>query len=57
MSRAYVTEYVSQLIWSALTGVLHEAGIRPDPNAQVPSGRPLLTMRTGERLAGAKGSR
>ena len=39
MSRAYVTEYVSQLIWSALTGVLHEAGIRPDPDAQVPSGR------------------
>ena len=33
MSRAYVTEYVSQLIWSALTGVLHEAGIQPDPNA------------------------
>lgn len=57
MSRAYVTEYVSQLIWSALTGVLHEAGIRPDPNAQVPSGRPLLTLRTGERLAGPKNSR
>ena len=57
MSRAHLTEYVSQLIWSALTGVLHEAGIRPDPNAQVPSGRPLLTLRTGDQLAGPKGSR
>ena len=57
MGRAYVTEYVSQLIWSALTGVLHEAGIRPDPNAQVPTGRPTLTLRAGERTGGPRGSR
>ena len=35
MSRGDVTEYVSQLIWWALTGILHEAGIVADPDAPV----------------------
>jgi AcrR family transcriptional regulator len=40
VSRAQVTEYVSQLIWWALTGVLREAGIVPDPDGRVLPGGP-----------------
>jgi AcrR family transcriptional regulator len=40
MSRAQVTEHVSQLIWWALTGVLRDAGITADPDGPVPV--PLL---------------
>jgi AcrR family transcriptional regulator len=56
MSRAHVTDYVSQLIWWALTGVLREAGIAADPDAQVPPARPVLSLRGGD-LAASRGSR
>jgi AcrR family transcriptional regulator len=36
MSRTHVTECISQLIWGALTGVLIDAGIWPDPEGRVP---------------------
>ena len=47
MSRAQVTEYVSQLIWWALTGVLRDAGIAADPDRPVPVPRPVLSVRPG----------
>ena len=47
MSRAQVTEYVSQLIWWALTGVLRDAGVAADPDAPVPDPRPVLSVRPG----------
>ena len=55
MSRAQVTDYVSQLIWWALTGVLREAGIAADPDAPVPAGRPVLApgRESAARLPGA----
>ena len=57
MSRAHVTEYVSQLIWWALTGILHEAGIVADPDAPVPPARPVLSLRTSDQAAAPGGSR
>jgi hypothetical protein len=57
MSRAHVIDYVSQLIWWALTGVLHEAGIAADPDAPVPPARPLLSLRTSGLAAGSRGPR
>ena len=36
MSRVHVVEYVTQLVWSALYGVLHEAGIAIDPDRPLP---------------------
>ena len=44
MSRAHVVEYVTRLIWAALSGLLGEAGI-----VLVPADRPRLTLhRTGQ---------
>ena len=57
MSRAQVTDYVSQLIWWALTGVLREAGIAADPEAAVPAARPALTPRAGQMTAVSRGPR
>lgn len=57
MSRAQVTDYASQLIWWALTGVLREAGITADPDAPVPDGRPVLAHRAGNLAASSRGSR
>ena len=57
MSRAQVTDYVSQLIWWALTGVLREAGITADPDAPVPDGRPVLAPRPGNLACGSRGPR
>jgi AcrR family transcriptional regulator len=57
MSRAHVTDYVSQLVWWALTGVLREAGIAADPDARVPAPRPVLTLRTGDPAARRRGAR
>lgn len=51
MSRAHVVEYVSQLIWSALSGVLRDAGIEIDPARPLPAARPRLTVRPGARPA------
>ncbi len=56
MSRAHAAEYVSQLIWWALTGVLRDAGISADPDAPVPAARPVLSLRTSDLAAAPGGS-
>jgi AcrR family transcriptional regulator len=48
MSRPHVVEYVTQLIWSALAGILREAGIPADPARPLPAARPGLSLRTGD---------
>jgi AcrR family transcriptional regulator len=40
MSRANVVEYLTQLIWAAITGVLGEAGIVIEPDQPLPKTRP-----------------
>jgi AcrR family transcriptional regulator len=57
MSRPHVVDYVTQLVWWALTGVLRDAGITADPAAPVPAARPVLTLRTGDLAATSQGSR
>lgn len=57
MSRAHVADYVTQLIWWALTGVLRDAGITADPGTRIPSARPVLTLRTGDLAAASRASR
>jgi AcrR family transcriptional regulator len=52
MSRSHVVEYVTQLIWAALAGVLRDAGITADPDQPLPAARPKLTVRTHDRAAG-----
>jgi AcrR family transcriptional regulator len=46
MSRARVVEYVTRLIWAAVSGVLREAGIEADPDQPLPAVRPQLALRT-----------
>jgi AcrR family transcriptional regulator len=46
MSRVHVVEYVTQLVWSALSGVLRESGVVIDPDQPLPVARPKLTLRT-----------
>jgi AcrR family transcriptional regulator len=57
MSRAHVVDYVTQLIWAALAGVLRDAGIVLDPAAPLPSVRPKLTAQPPARRPGASGGR
>jgi AcrR family transcriptional regulator len=45
MSRVHVVDYVTQLIWAGLSGVLREAGIVLDPATPLPPIRPGLTLR------------
>jgi AcrR family transcriptional regulator len=52
MSRSHVVEYVTQLIWAALAGVLRDAGITADPDQPLPVARPKLTVRTHDRAGG-----
>jgi len=40
MSRANVVEYLVQLIWAAVTGVLSEGGINIEPDQPLPRARP-----------------
>jgi AcrR family transcriptional regulator len=40
MSRANVVEYVTRLIWAAITGLLGEWGIVIEPDQPLPKGRP-----------------
>jgi AcrR family transcriptional regulator len=42
MSRATVVEYVTQIIWAAISGMLREAGIVVDPDEPFPETRPPL---------------
>ena len=53
MSRATVVEYVTQIIWAAIAGMLRQAGIVVDPDEPFPETRPTLhaVPRTDERLA------
>ena len=46
MSRVHVVEYVTQLVWAALSGVLHDAGVVIDPDLPLPTARPKLSLRT-----------
>ncbi len=56
MSRAHVVEYVTRLIWAALSGLLGEAGIVLDPDRPVPAARPALTVhRTSQARGNAAG--
>ncbi|HWG64115.1 MAG TPA: TetR/AcrR family transcriptional regulator [Streptosporangiaceae bacterium] len=52
MSRVRVVEYVTQLIWAALSGVLRDAGIHVDPDTPFPSARPKLALRTEDEAPG-----
>jgi AcrR family transcriptional regulator len=52
MSRSHVVEYVTQLIWAALAGVLRDAGITADPGQPLPAARPKLTVRSHDRAGG-----
>jgi AcrR family transcriptional regulator len=42
MSRATVVEYVTQVLWAAIAGMLREAGIVVDPDQPFPETRPPL---------------
>jgi AcrR family transcriptional regulator len=52
MSRVHVVDYVTQLIWAALSGVLRDAGIVLDPERPLPSVQPALGVHRGKRAAG-----
>jgi hypothetical protein len=47
MSRAHVVEYVTQMIWAAISGMLRAAGIAVDPDKPFPEVRPGLHAVTG----------
>lgn len=47
MSRVHVVDYVTQLIWAALSGVLRDAGVIVDPSRPLPQIRPALSVRSG----------
>jgi len=53
MSRANVVEYVTQMIWAAMAGMLRAAGIDVDPDQPFPEARPPLHPLAGgdERIA------
>jgi AcrR family transcriptional regulator len=44
MSRVHVVEYVTELIWAALSGVLRDAGVELDPARPLPPIRAQLTL-------------
>ena len=52
MSRAHVVEYVTRLIWAALSGLLREAGIVVDPDRPLPAPRPGLTVHRSDQARG-----
>jgi AcrR family transcriptional regulator len=59
MSRADVTEYLTRLIWAAISGLLSDAGITLDPDQPLPRqparrdrhARPRLTVHPGQAAA------
>jgi len=53
MTRATVVEYVTQIIWAAISGMLRGAGIAVDPDEPFPETRPPLhaVARPDARLA------
>jgi AcrR family transcriptional regulator len=52
MSRSHVIEYVTELIWAALAGVLRGAGITAEPDQPLPATRPKLTVHAHDRARG-----
>ncbi len=48
MSRADVVEYVTRLIWAAISGLLREAGVLVDPDQPLPAARSNLTLHIGD---------
>jgi len=48
MSRATVVEYVTKIIWAAISGMLREAGIVVDPGQPFPEARPPLHAMPGQ---------
>jgi len=48
MSRVHVVEYVTQLVWAALSGVLRDTGVVIDPDLPLPTARPKLSLRTND---------
>lgn len=52
MSRIHVVDYVTQLIWAALSGVLRDAGVVLDPARPLPPIRPALTAHGAETGSG-----
>jgi AcrR family transcriptional regulator len=51
MSRVHVVEYVTQLVWSALSGVLRDAGVVIDPDRPLPAARPKNSLRLADPAA------
>jgi len=51
MSRAHVVDYVTQLIWAAISGTLRGAGIVVDPDKPFPEMRPALHSVDGPQRA------
>jgi AcrR family transcriptional regulator len=47
MSRSHVVEYVTRMIWAAIAGMLHAAGIEVDPDQPFPEARPALHALAG----------
>jgi AcrR family transcriptional regulator len=53
MSRVHVVDYVTRLIWAALSGAARDAaGIVIDPDKPLPAVRPSLTLRAAGQGAG-----
>jgi AcrR family transcriptional regulator len=48
MSRVHVVEYVTRLVWAALSGVLREAGVAIDPDQPLPVSRPKLSLHVND---------
>jgi AcrR family transcriptional regulator len=55
MSRVHVVDYVTQLIWAALAGVLRDAGVVVDPSRPLPQIRPALAVHSGPPESGVAG--
>lgn len=52
MSRVHVVEYVTRLVWAALSGVLREAGVVIDPDKPLPVSRPRFSLRANPDSGG-----
>jgi AcrR family transcriptional regulator len=51
MSRGHVVEYVTQLLWAAMSGVLRAAGIVIDPDRPLPPVRPLMPLHAADPVS------